>query len=370
MTKRPLILILITKADIGGAQVHVLEIMNRLKSCYHFILATGESGYLTEHAQEQGIEVRVLNYLKRPISLSEDRRGFFECVALLRELKPDLLHTHSSKAGVVGRLAAWRTGTPSLFTAHGWAFTEGAPAIQRTYGLLVESLMCRLPGRVVTISDYDFQLAKRYRIGAARNRYLVKNGISSPQRHKHPAAQPELQILTIGRLSPVKNHVMLLEILATLSIPFHARIIGEGECRVALEEKIQALGLADKVELLGEVTRAAEYLAEANLFTLTSNYEGLPLSVLEAMSMGLPVVATNVGGVKEAVLHERTGLLSERSDMAQFIANLEKLGKDPALRQRYGETGLSHYAQNFTADRMVNEIELVYRDMVESGVSG
>jgi glycosyltransferase involved in cell wall biosynthesis len=163
---------------------------------------------------------------------------------------------------------------------------------------------------------------------------------------------------------------MLLEILATLNVPFHAQIIGEGECRAALEEKIQALGLVDKVELLGEVTQTTEYLAKADLFTLTSNYEGLPLSVLEAMSMGLPVVATNVGGVKEAVLHERTGLLSARSDVAQFTANVEKLGRDPALRQQYGEMALSHYAQNFTADRMVNELELIYRDMVEPEVSG
>jgi len=370
MTKRPLILILITKADIGGAQVHVLETLKRLKSRYHFILATGEYGYLTTRAQEHGIEVRVLNHLKRPISLPEDRRGNAECVALLRELKPDLLHTHSSKAGVVGRMAAWRVGIPSLFTAHGWAFTEGAPAIQRAYGLLAESLMCRLPGRVVTISDYDFQLAKRYHIGAGRNRYLVKNGISNPPKHEHGAAQPELQILTIGRLSPVKNHLMFLEILATLSIPFYAQIIGEGECRAALEERIQSLGLADKVELLGEVSQTTEYLANADLFALTSNYEGLPLSVLEAMSMGLPVVATNVGGVKEAVLHEQSGLLSVRGDMTQFTANIEKLGKDPALRRRYGETALSHYTQNFTADRMVDEIELIYRDMVQSKESG
>jgi len=364
MTKRPLILILITKADIGGAQVHVLEILKRLKSRYHFILATGEYDYLSKRAQELGVEVRVLNHLKRPISLSEDRRGFSECVTLLRECKPDLLHTHSSKAGVIGRLAAWRVGTPSLFTAHGWAFTEGAPVIQRMYGLALETVLCRLIGRVVTISDYDFQLAKRYRVGSARNRYLVKNGISRPKMHRHNEPQPELQILTIGRLSPVKNHAMLLDCLAALSIPFHARIIGEGECRAALECKIKSLDLGDKVELLGEVTQTTEYLAMSDLFVLTSNYEGLPLSVLEAMSLGLPVVATDVGGVSEAVLHQQTGLLSERRNAAQFTANVEKLGKDPELRQRYGEKALLQYDQNFTADRMVDELNRIYEEML------
>ena len=364
MTQRPLILILITKADIGGAQVHVLEILKRLRQRYRFVLACGEKDYLSERATELGVEVRILNHLKRPINLAEDRRGYSECVKLLRELKPDLLHTHSSKAGVIGRLAAWRTGTSSLFTAHGWAFTQGAPAIQRAYGLLLESVLCRLPGRVITISNYDFELAKRYRVGAKRNRFLVKNGISRPEMPKPQTSVEDLQILTIGRLSPVKNHAMLLQALAKLSLPFHARIIGEGECRPALENQIKRLGLEARVELLGEVTRTTEYLAQADLFVLTSNYEGLPLSVLEAMSTGLPVIATDVGGVKEAVLHEQTGLLSARMNAVLFSKNIEKLASMPKWRKTLGVQAKLHYAQNFTADRMVDELELIYRRML------
>ena len=365
MGSRPLILILITKADVGGAQVHVLEILKRLKSHYRFVLATGEHGYLVERAQDLGIEIIVLKHLNRAISPSEDRRAYAECLAMLRTFKPELLHTHSSKAGVIGRLAAWRAGVPSLFTAHGWAFTEGAPALQRAYGLVVESVLCRLIGRVVTVSSYDFELAKRYRVGLSRNRYLVKNGISMPLLCKQEKCHKNLQILTIGRLSLVKNHAMMLDALSALTIPFHAHIIGEGECGAALEEQIGSLGLENKVELLGEVTRTTKYLAEADLFLLSSNYEGLPLSVLEAMSYGIPVVATNVGGVSEAVLNERTGLLSERKNVAQFSANIEMLGNRPELRQQFGETALSHYAENFTADRMVNELHGIYEDMTE-----
>ncbi len=365
MSRRPFILILITKADIGGAQVHVLEILKSLKSRYRFVLASGENNYLVERAKDLGIEVVLLKHLNRAISLPEDQRAYGECVSMLRTFKPDLLHSHSSKAGVVGRLAAWRTGIPSLFTAHGWAFTEGAPTIQRTYGLIVETVLCRLVGRVVTISSYDFELAKRYRVGLARNRYLVKNGISTPQLRKPAKRQEILQILTIGRLSTVKNHAMMLDALSVLTIPFHARIIGEGECRAALEQKIRTLGLENKVELLGEVTRTTEYLAQADLFLLSSNYEGLPLSVLEAMSHGVPVVATDVGGVCEAVLNERTGLLSERRNVARFSANIETLGNNPELRKQFGEMALSHYAENFTADRMVTELQEIYQDMIE-----
>jgi glycosyltransferase involved in cell wall biosynthesis len=363
--RRPIVLVLITKADIGGAQVHVLEILKQLKEDYQFVLATGEQDYLTKQAKSLGIELRVLNHLKRPISLTEDWRGLTECITLLREIKPDLLHTHSSKAGVIGRLAAWRVGIPSLFTAHGWAFTVGAPALQRAYGLLVEFVLCRLVGRVVTISDFDFQLARHYRVGAARNRYLVKNGISQSQVAGRSGQQSVLQILTIGRLSPVKNHAMLLDALASLSIPFHARIIGEGDCRVKLEARIKALALSSKVELLGAVAETTDYLANTHIFVLSSDYEGLPLSVLEAMSLGLPVVATNVGGVKEAVLHEQTGLLSVRQDAYRFAANIEKLAADKELRQQYGERARLHYEKHFTAVRMIDELEAIYRDMVQ-----
>ena len=109
MSNRPLILTLITKADVGGAQVHVLEILKRLKSHYRFVLATGEHGYLVERAQDLGIEIIVLKHLNRAISPSEDRRAYAECLAMLRTFKPELLHTHSSKAGVIGRLACRRS---------------------------------------------------------------------------------------------------------------------------------------------------------------------------------------------------------------------------------------------------------------------
>lgn len=371
MTVKAIILLLITKADVGGAQIHVLELLSRLKDRYHFILAAGEDDYLTIQARQQGFEVRVLQYLKRPINLKLDWMAYRECVKLINEIKPDLLHTHSSKAGVVGRLAALRTGVPSLFTAHGWAFTEGAPGVQRLYGLLIESFLCRLPGSVVTISDYDFTLAARYHVGWSKRRHLVRNGVSEPSielksmddAHRQ-SDNSTVQILTVGRLSAVKNHRMLLEALSLLKCPFEAQIVGEGECHAQLSQQLEALNLSGKVRLMGEVTELSGHFERADLFVLSSNYEGLPLSVLEAMSYGLAVVATNVGGVKEAVLDHKTGLLSGRSDAAALAANIEKLVADSQLRTRYGEQGILHYKACFTALRMVSELESLYRDLL------
>jgi glycosyltransferase involved in cell wall biosynthesis len=359
---RPRVLLLITQADIGGAQIHVLEILKRMSHQYRFVLAVGFEDYLTRQAATLDVEVRILKHLKRSINFKQDRLALIEVMALLRELKPDLLHTHSSKAGVIGRLAAWRLGVPSLFTAHGWAFTPGAPALQRAYGLAVEFVLCRLIGKVVTVSDFDYKLARRYFVGADAQRFLVRNGVSKPAVVSKKKRQKVLQIITVGRLNQTtKNQAMLIEVLARLDLPFHAIIVGAGESHPLLEEKIRRLNLQDKVKLVGEAEDIGEYLAKADIFTLTSNYEGLPLSILEAMSMGLPVVACDVGGVSEAVLHEQTGLLSARGDVLAFTENIKRLALNSALRSACAKQAQQHYEQNFTADRMIKELSEVYK---------
>ncbi|MEE9447091.1 MAG: glycosyltransferase, partial [Arenicellales bacterium] len=192
-------------------------------------------------------------------------------------------------------------------------------------------------------------------------RFLIKNGVAKPQAFSARKTSQVLNILTIGRLSPVKNHALLLNSLAYLDFPFHAKIIGEGECRPALEQQIKTLKLEDSVTLLGEVTDARAYLQAADVFVLSSDYEGLPLSILEAMSYQLPVVATDVGGVSEAVLHGETGLLSSRGDAGALSQNLMALAQNPLLAKDFGHQGWAHYAKQFTAERMIAELELVYQ---------
>ena len=359
--QNPTVLILITKADVGGAQIHVLEIIERLKNEFTFILATGEEDFLTEQARKTGIEVRVLNHLKRPIKFLEDKKAYTECIELFLDVKPDLIHSHSSKAGVIGRLAAWRLGIPSLFTAHGWAFTEGAPLLQRAYGFAIESLLCRLVGSVITVSELDFKLASRYKVGPAAKRFLVQNGVRQPEHIGHKIEHEALQIVSIGRLNESqKNQSMLIDVLAELDFPYEAKLIGEGASRQQLENQIQHKGLQNQIHLTGEVIDTSHYLANTDIFVLTSNYEGLPLSILEAMSYGLPIVACDVGGVKEAVLDRENGLLSKRGDVQALTQNIKILAGDSKLRARYGARSLQHYQDKFTAERMTNETRNVY----------
>jgi len=362
---KPKILILITKTDIGGAQIHVLELIRGLRHRYDFILAVGEEDFLARKVRSEGVEVVVLSHLIRPLSLKQDSLGFKEIRDLLKATQPALLHAHSSKAGVLGRLAARSVGVPVLFTAHGWAFTEGAHPVRRLYGWGIEFLLSFISDGIVTISDYDTQLARRLGVGLGRKKWLVKNCVGTCQVAKTGPNLPPV-IISVGRLSPVKNQVLLLKALARLQQPYLAWIVGEGEQRGAIEQTCRELGLQNRVELLGEVEDCDSLLAKADVFVLSSNYEGLPLSVLEAMSAGLPVVATEVGGVAEAVIDSQTGFLVPRLNADYLARRIDELLADDQKRQQMGQAGYQLYEQQFKLENLVEGMERVYAQVLPS----
>jgi glycosyltransferase involved in cell wall biosynthesis len=170
-------------------------------------------------------------------------------------------------------------------------------------------------------------------------------------------------LVTVGRLTPVKHQAMLLEVLARLPEYVTLTIVGEGPERSRLERMISRLGLSKRVSMPGEVQEIAPYLSGPAVFVLSSSYEGLPVSVLEAMAAGLPVVATAVGGVPEAVLDGRTGYVVPGNDVEGFTARVLRLLEDPSALRRFGDAGRTHYQANFTSGRFLAETSRVYRAM-------
>ena len=356
-------MLVITRADIGGAQVHVRQILAGLGESFRFTLVTGEEDYLTREARDLGIEVLVVAELVRPIRPLRDLRATRALVRLIRQRRPDLVHAHSFKAGVVARIAARLVGTPALFTAHGWAFTPGAPLLQRGIGLLMESVLCRLCSGVITVSQHDERLARRWHVGSTRRRYLVANAaddVASPAWNEERSPQ----LVTVGRLTPVKHQVMLLEVLALLPGDVTLTIIGEGPERTRLEGSITRLGLAGRVSMPGEVREIGPSLAGPAIFLLSSDYEGLPVSVLEALAAGLPVVATSVGGVAEAVEDGETGYVVARRDVGAFVSRVNHLLANPVTLRRLGDAGRRRYEARYTSRRFLAETIQVYRNLL------
>ncbi len=356
------ILYLITRAEPGGAQMHVLELLKGFRGRAELHLAVGEDkdAFLVEAARGLGVEVHRLRHLVHPLDPRRDPLALGEVVALLRRLRPTLLHAHSSKAGFLGRVAARALGIRSLFTAHGWAFAEGVGPGRRALAVALEALAGRLGDGIITVSERDRNLALRYRVAAPGRIFTVWNGIPDTPHRADPGREPP-RIAMVARFAPPKDHALLLRALASLKeLPWSLDLVGDGPLLLEVRALAEGLGLAERVRFWGRRLDVDRLLAEAQVFALASNWEGLPLAVLEAMRAGLPVVASDVGGVGEAVEEGETGFLVARGDALGLRERLRELLLHPSLRVRMGLRGRLRYEERFRLERMLERTWRVY----------
>lgn len=357
------VLLVITRGEPGGAQVHVLDLVRGMRERIAFHVAVGDDPFLPGELRRLGVPVSVVSALRRDPAPGHDRRALTHLRALIRRVRPHLVHTHSSKAGVLGRTAAWREGIVALHTAHAWSFSEGQPRRRVALSVPVEVLVGRITRRFVVVSEADRRIALRYRVARPERVRVVHNGVADTPWRADPGAGGIPTIAMVARMAPPKDHLLLLQALAEVPAPFRLLLVGDGPDRARIEAAIRRLGLEDRVHLAGVSEAVPKLLAGAQVAALVSRQEGFPLTVLEAMRAGLPVVASDVGGVREAVEHGTTGLLVGRADRAGLASALNRLLVDPSLRRAFGEAGRRAYERRFTADRMVAETEGVYREL-------
>jgi len=211
------LLYLITRAEPGGAQVHVLELLRAFRDRVEVHLGVGEDrdGFLIEEARKLGVEVHLLRGLVQPIRPHRDLPALLEVGALLKRLRPHLVHAHTSKAGFLGRLAARALGVKSVYTAHGWAFTEGVPEGRRRLALAMERFVGRLGDRVIVVSHHDRDLALRHRVVPSERLKVIWNGVPDTPPRACPEAYPP-RLVMVARFAPQKDHALLLRALAGL----------------------------------------------------------------------------------------------------------------------------------------------------------
>jgi glycosyltransferase involved in cell wall biosynthesis len=287
--------------------------------------------------------------------------------AYLRRTQADVVHTHCAIPGLIGRLAGRLAGVPVIIhTAHGFHFHEGTPWAARIPYLAVERLCGRVTDTLLTQNWSDLEQAERYRLGPAGRRRHIGNGIDLT-RFQPVASRPQAgavpTITCVARLEPVKNHGMLLEAAAILKrrgIPFRLRLVGDGPLRDRYQELCRRTGIEREVEFLGYRTDIPELLAETDVAVLTSLKEGLPRAAIEAMAMGLPVVATVVPGTREVVRYGETGLGVEVGDAEGLASALAMEIGDPAQRARHGAQGRAVALQEFDERRIVEQLRELY----------
>lgn len=360
---------IITRADdIGGAQIHVRDLSTALRAAGHdAVVIAGTHGVLADELRARSVPYYSLRHLGREVGPLEDVRCFSELRETLREIKPDIISTHSTKAGFIGRIAGKTLGIPTLFTAHGWGFTEGRPPLQAFAFWAVERTTAAWAARIITVCESDRTAAVRARLASSDRLVTIHNAMPDIDEalRARPGNSPP-RLVMVARLSHWKDQPTLLHVLADLKeLDWQLELVGDGPLRWQLEALVQSLDLTSRVTFLGFRRDVSERLAEAQLFLLISKWEGFPRSILEAMRAGLPVVASDVGGVRESVVDGTTGFVIPRGDVARLRESLCKLIVSPELRISMGKAGRAHYEANFTFDRLVERTTKVYESVLE-----
>lgn len=364
------ILYIITLPDIGGAQVHLREVISRLPEHINYHLIVGRKGWLTDNLIYMEERIHIVESLVRHISIKSDLKAIFEIRTIINRIKPDLVHCHSSKAGFIGRVSALICRVPSIFTVHGWAFTNGVSIGKRYMYKIIEKVMVRWTDKIICVSEYDRKLALADMYKFKEKLTTIHNGIPDVRirRHRICSKEEKINIIMVARFSEQKDHRLLIEAIKELNadkLRFHLSLIGEGPLFERERAYINDLGLFDSISLYGMRTDVNEILASQDIFLLISNWEGFPISILEAMRQELPVIASDVGGISEAVIDGVCGYLIPRSNKKILKDRLLKLFCDDELRIKMGETARKRYLQLFSSDEMMRKLLELYYKLLE-----
>jgi glycosyltransferase involved in cell wall biosynthesis len=277
----------------------------------------------------------------------------------------DVIHAHSSKAGFLTRLAAALRGRRrrAVFTPHGWSFwMQGR---RSPLWLTLERRAATWCRTIVAVSGHERDAGVGAGVGHAGQYAVIPNGIE-PERFGRPPSPEPGRIITVGRLAPPKRPDLALRALSELRREHpHARldIVAEGPLRAETEALVRELGLGDAVRLLGKRDDVPELLSRAQCFLLTSDYEGCPYTVLEAMAAGVPVVSTRAGGLPELVAEGETGLLADPGSAHSVAAALARVIDDSGWASALGEEGRRRVRACHSLDRMVRETVSLYEDI-------
>lgn len=381
---RPLVVHLITRLELGGAQQNTLYCTaHHDRSRFRVGLWAGSGGILDDEARAiADADIRLFSWLVHPIRLHRDVFALARLVREMRAAKPALVHTHSSKAGILGRAAARIARVPRVVhTVHGWSFNDTQPPIVARLFRALERAAARSTDRIVCVSDADRREGIASGIGRPEAYRLVRSGIDPQEFAPRPGARErvraelgigpgELLAGTVACLKPQKAPLDLVETAAAaLRADLRLRFVlaGDGELRAAVETRARDLGLGDRFRLLGWRRDVPDLLAALDLFVLTSLFEGLPRAVLQAMVAGIPVVATAVGGTPEVVRDGETGLLVRPGDSLGAAAAILRLAAEPETGRRLAAAASSRIGEEFDVRGMVRSLDDLYAELLDPG---
>lgn len=383
------VLRVIARLNVGGPALHVAHLSSELDRLgYETTLVAGRvgegEGSMEYFAEELGVQPLYVDELQREISAAPDAAAVRRLAQLIQELRPDVLHTHTAKAGAVGRVAALLAGRARppvvVHTFHGHVlrgyFTPGrARAFQQ-----IERRLARSSDALIAVSPQVRDDLVELNVAPAGKIAMIRLGLDLERRvtsdpGARTAVRAELQVPEdayligwLGRMTEIKRADDLLAAFALMrsrGANAYLALIGDGPLRDSLIQKAEQLGVADRTRFVGFRQSVAEFYAAADVVALTSANEGTPVTVIESLASGRPVVATDVGGVRDVVRDGLSGFLVPAEDVPAIADRLERLGNDPELRSRMGEAGRSWVLPRYSVPRLVQDVDRLYRTLLQ-----
>lgn len=360
------ILYCITSASWGGAQLHVLELCaDQLKRGNEVIFIVGNEGPLLDKVKKlKGLKIIFLPSLVREINPINDMKAIIELRKIIKKESPDIVHLHSSKAGVVGRIAAigLRKRVKVIFTVHGWAFTDGVSStLKKHLYRKIEKSVARFTDLFICVSNYDAKIGKRDGVlNNKSNVVVIHNGSPLPQQNAvNYSIHSPIRLVMIARFSHQKDQKTLINAVAKLpKSDYRLTFVGDGETLNTNKKIVSNLNLNKNIKFVGFKDDVSKELIENDVYILSTHYEGLPISIIEAMSYGLPILATDVGGNSEMVINNINGFLFSSEE--QLVDKLKYIIKNKNLIKKWGQESFNIFTREYSLSNCLNKINDAY----------
>jgi len=386
--KKIKVLRIINRFNIGGPTYNATFLTKFLSDDFETMLVGGfpEEGEADSlHIlEEYGVKPILIEELQRTPNLKSDRKAYKKIKQIIKDYKPDIVHTHAAKAGALGRIAAYACKVPVIVhTFHGHVFHSYFGKVKTSIFKRIEKNLARKSNQIIAISDIQKnELTKEFKICKPKKVTVVQLGfdllkfqknVASARietRKKYKIEEDEIAIAIIGRLAPIKDHGFFLDVVEALKNEVTKKvrifIVGDGEERATIEERIRLIDQNErfKIEMTSWITEIASFNPGMDIICLTSKNEGTPVSLIEAQACNVPIVSTDVGGVRDIILPDETGFIVTKGDKLAYIKKLLTLIESDEIRQFMSEKGWEFVREKFHYTTLVRNIEDLYRKLL------
>ncbi|MGB0933655.1 MAG: glycosyltransferase [Lishizhenia sp.] len=383
--KKIKILRIINRFNIGGPTYNATFLTRFISDDFETLLIGGapekdekDSLYILDKYE---VEPTIIKSLQRNPNLISDLRAYKEVKEIIKSYKPDIVHTHASKAGAIGRKAAKACGVPVIIhTFHGHIFHSYFGKIKTAIFKNIERKLAKKSTKILAISPIQkTELTKEHAICPAHKVEVIPLGFDLEQfqtsntlkrketRKRFEIKDNEIAIAIIGRLAPIKNHQFFLKVVQQLLTQTKKEvkifIVGDGEERQTIEKQSEILNkrFGNRIVLTSWIKDIATFNAGMDIICLTSDNEGTPVSLIEAQATNIPVISTDVGGVRDIVKNNTTGFIVKKGDIETYTEKLRLLVEDDKLRRSFSKAGYNHVKNQFHYTALVDKMEKLYK---------